>query len=122
MQPRYMGRTMNTYPVSESEMELISSFNAQTTVRYSIATFTLGLACSIWVNASFYDDLTQLAIFATKYAAPFFLLCAAGFAIGGSMAQYQRGSLWDRIKRESNPVQTVAAPVIATAETDRTAA
>ncbi len=122
MRPRYMGRTMNTYPVSEPEMELITSFNAQATVRYSFATFVLGIACSIWVNAIFYNDLTPMGLFATKYVAPFFLFCAAVFAIAGSMAQYRRGSLWDRIKLESRPVETVATPVVATAEAARTAA
>jgi hypothetical protein len=115
MQPRYMQRIMNTYPVSEPEMDLISYLNTQATVLYSVATFLFGLASSIWINATFYNDLTAQAVFATRYAAPFFLLCAVGCAIAGSIARYQRGNIWDRIKLESNPVQTVmAAPVVAT--------
>jgi hypothetical protein len=117
-----MGRIMNTYPVSEPEMEYISSLNAQATTRYAAATFFLGIALSIWINSTFYEQLTEQAIFATRYAAPFLLLLAGGFAIGGSMAQYQRGSVWDRIKSESSPLQAVSSPVVATAEASRTAA
>ena len=113
MQPLYMGRTMNTYPVSEPEMEFISMLNAQATVRYSAATFIFGIALSIWINATFYEQLTPLAQLTTRYGAPFFLFISALFAIGGGMAQYQRGSIWDKIKAESTPIPYAVAAVAA---------
>ncbi len=108
MQPRYMGRVMNTYPVSEPEMEHISSLSAQATIRYSIATFLLGIGASIWVNATFYKELTPEAAIATRYVAPFLLFFALLFASGGAWAQYKRKDAWGKIKAESNPIQAVA--------------
>jgi len=108
MRPRYMGRTMNTYPVSEPEMENISSLSAQATVRSSAASFLFALAASIWVNAIFYTDLTPAGELATRYLAPlllFFSLCLAGGAI---FSLRKRASAWQRIKNESIPLQAVA--------------
>jgi hypothetical protein len=114
MQPRYMGRIMNTYPVSEPEMEHISLLNAQATTLYSIATFLLGVGISIWVNASFYTQLTPEATVATKYVAPFLILFAALCALGGCWSQYKRKGAWEKIKRESSPMSAVATanPVV----------
>jgi hypothetical protein len=107
MRPRYMGRTMNTYPVSESEMENISSLSGQTTVRFSIASLLLGLAGSIWINAIFYTEWTPAGQLAAHYIAPLLLLFSIGYAIGGFFARNKRASAWERIKNESIPVQTV---------------
>jgi hypothetical protein len=107
MRPRYMGRIMNTYPVSEPEMEHVSSLSAQATIRFSMATFLLGLALSIWINATFYTDLTLEAKMATKYIAPFLLAFSVVFAIGGGWAQFRRRDAWTKIKAESNPIQAI---------------
>ncbi len=101
---------MNTYPVSESEMDYISSLNAQATVRYSSSTFLLGIAISIWVNAAFYQQLTPIAELATYYVAPFLALAAALFASGGVWAQHKRKGEWAKIKAESIPVEAVSPP------------
>lgn len=108
MRPRYMGRVMNTYPVSEPEMENISSLSAQTTIRFSVASLLLGLAASIWINATFYKELTPSGELACNYVAPALLLFALGFAIGGVIAHFRRGSAWQHIKNDSVPVQAVA--------------
>jgi hypothetical protein len=105
-----MGRIMNTYPVSEPEMEHISSLSAQAIVRYSIASLLFGLSTSIWINATFYLELTPAADMATKYIAPFLLIFSTGFAGGGIWAQWKRKSAWERIKTESNPIEAVAPP------------
>src|ERR1700730_10909057 len=83
MRPRYMGREMDTYPVSEPEMEHISSLNGQATIRFSSASALLGLGSSIFINAMFYSDLTPVGALATKYLAPGLLICALLFACGG---------------------------------------
>jgi hypothetical protein len=108
MRPRYMGRVMNTYPVSEPEMENISSLSAQTTIRFSVASLLLGLASSIWINATFYTDLTPEGRLASHYVAPAFLVFALGFAVGGIIAYFKRGSAWERIKTDSIPLQAIA--------------
>jgi hypothetical protein len=108
MRPRYMGRTMNTYPVSEPEMENISSLSAQVTIRFSLASLLFGLACSIWINAMFYETLTAEAKLASKFVAPGLLFFSVLFVIGGVISLFQRKSAWTKIKSESIPVQAVA--------------
>jgi hypothetical protein len=108
MQPRYMGRVMNTYPVSEPEMENISSLSAAVTTRFSAASLLFGLAASIWTNALFYTDLTPAGMLATRWLGPFLLFLSIGFVAGGIYARSRRVSAWEKIKQESQPVQTVA--------------
>jgi hypothetical protein len=122
MRPRYMGRTMNTYPVSEPEMEHISSLSAQATARFSIATFLIGIGGSIWVNAMFYTSLTPEARVATAYVAPLLVAFGVIAAFAGCWAQWCRRSAWATIKAESNPVQTVAVATELVVEAERTAA
>ena len=107
MRPQYMGRTMTTYPVSEPEMEQISSLNAQVTVRFSVATFLFGLAASIWTNAMFANELTAAGYLATYYVAPLLLLFSLGYAIGGVVAWRKRGNAWEKIKTDAAPVNTL---------------
>jgi len=99
---------MNTYPVSEPEMEQISSLSAQATAFFSIASFLFGIGVSIFVNATFYVELTPEAKVATKYVAPLLMGLGLISALAGCWAQYKRRSTWARIKAESNPVQAVA--------------
>jgi hypothetical protein len=107
MRPQYMGRVMNTYLVSEPEMENISSLSAQSTARFSISTLLLGLAASVWINAIFYSELTPDAKVACYYVAPLLLVFSAVFVIGGIWAQHKRRNAWQRIKDESIPLQAV---------------
>jgi hypothetical protein len=121
MQPRYMGRVMDTYPVSDSEMEIISSLSANTTTSYSLATFWFGLGASIWINATFYTDFTPEAKLAVKYIAPALVLAAIYCAIRGYQSQRKRKSAWDMIKQSSNPVEAFATPIIIPSEAPATA-
>lgn len=109
--PIYMGRIMNTYPVSDSEMKRISSVNDQVTVRCAVATLLFGLASSIWINAIFNAAMTPAGTVATFYIAPILLVFAIGYGIGGFVARRTSTSEWERIKTESAPVQSMAATV-----------
>lgn len=111
MQPRYMGRIMNTYPVSEPEMDHISELNAQATIRYSISSLCLGLASSIWTNAMFVAEFTPVGQFASTYIAPFFSILAVSFLVGGYVAQRNRKNEWAKIKADSSPLQAFATTV-----------
>jgi hypothetical protein len=113
MQPRYMGRVMNTYPVSEPEMNNISSLSAQVTVRFSLASLAFGLGASIWVNAVFYTELTPAGVLATKYVAPVVLVIAGLLVIGGIWSIMLRKNAWEQIKKESLPVVSVPADLVA---------
>jgi hypothetical protein len=108
MRPRYMGRVMNTYPVSESEMDHVSSLHAQATVWFSVASLLFGLASSIWINATFYEALTPEGALASHYLAPMLLVFSFGFGVAGIWAIRKRASAWKQIKSESIPVQAIA--------------
>jgi hypothetical protein len=110
MRPRYMGRTMNTYPVSEPEMENISSLSAQTTARFSASTFLFALAASIWTNSIFYTELTPEAHLAAHYVAPLLLVFSVSFAVAACHSMRKRSSAWEKIKQDSEPIQAVSAP------------
>jgi hypothetical protein len=106
MQPRYMRRIMNTYPVSEPEMELISGSNDRTAARFSIMGFLAGIAATIVITALFTPDLTPEGKVLYHYGAPLLGLFAIGFGIGGFVARWKSGSTWDKIKEDSVPVET----------------
>jgi hypothetical protein len=108
MQPRYMGRTMTTYPVSEPEMDQISSLSGQVTARFAVASLLVGLAASIWTNAVFVNEMTPTGQLATYYVAPLLLFFAAGYALSGYLARRKRASAWDKIKLDAQPVRTIA--------------
>jgi high-affinity Fe2+/Pb2+ permease len=108
MQPRYMGRIMNTYPVSEPEMEMISSLAAQETILYSMATLLLGLATSIWVGALFADKLKPEGTLACEFVAPLLMFFAAASALFGFLSHRKKNNKWEALKRESIPMQAIA--------------
>jgi hypothetical protein len=99
---------MTTYPISEPEMEQISSLNAQVTVRFSVASLLLGLSASIWTNAIFVTEMTAAGQLASYYLAPILLVFAAGYAVAGYLARRNRASAWEKIKSDAIPVRTVA--------------
>jgi hypothetical protein len=107
--PRYMGRVVNTYPLSESEMSIITTLNDQTTVRFTAASFLAGLAFSIWIAACFTDSLNPAGELLVKLVAPLLLFFSGCFAIGGLLAKRRKNSEWDRINKESIPVPAMAA-------------
>ena len=115
LRPLYMGRVMNTYPVSDSEMEKISSLNGQITARFSVASFLLALAAGIWTAYIFTTEMTPAGTLASYYVAPLLLLFAIGYSVAGLVARHSRNSEWNRIKDESVPVQSMSAatPMIA---------
>lgn len=112
MQPRYMTRVMDTYPVSEAEIDNISSLSAQATSWFSTATFLLALGASIWINGTFYTDFTPEAKFAMHYAAPFLLLTSVVCFAGGLWSQHRRKGAWQKIKQTSNPAGAFATPMV----------
>ena len=99
---------MTTYPVSDSEMEYISNLSGQVTTRFSIASLLLALAAGIWTNALFYSEFTPIAYLAMVLVAPLFLVGSIGFAVAGFIARHTRTNLWDRIRADAEPVQSVA--------------
>jgi hypothetical protein len=104
MRPQYMGRIMTTYPVSEPELENISTLNEQVTIRFSVASFLLALALGIWTHTIFATEMTPAGQLASVFVAPLLLAFAAGYAIAGIIARRNRKSAWARIKGEAMPI------------------
>jgi hypothetical protein len=108
LQPRYMGRVVNTYPMSESEMQTISSLNGEVTAGTAVCTLLIGLAGGIWTNAIFSDKPPPEAVIATRVVAPIMLGFALFYGYRALRALKKRKSEWDRIKGETIPVQSMA--------------
>jgi hypothetical protein len=108
MRPHYMGRVMKTYPISEPELENISTLDSQVTVRFAVGSALLTFAIGIWTNALFAKEMTAQGQLAVEFVAPLLLVFAIGFAVAGLVSRQHRKSVWDRIKRDSLPVTTVA--------------
>jgi hypothetical protein len=105
--PVYMWRILNTYPVTESEVNRILSLSGQVTARFSIASMLVGLTVAFWLND----------IFVAYYLTPLLSLGALGCGVGGLIARRRRSNEWARIRSESKPVESIAAtrPLITTA-------
>jgi hypothetical protein len=93
---------MRMYAINESEVTTISSYNAQATAYFSLASFLLSASVSIFTNGIFYSNLTPAGQVAENYAAPILVVIAAFFAYLGVSAIRNRSSLWENIKRETS--------------------
>jgi hypothetical protein len=108
MRPQYMGRIMTTYPVSEPELENISTLSSQITARLSVASFLLALALGIWTSAIFATELTPAGNLASVFVAPLLLLFAVGYGVAAFISRRNRASAWERIKSDALPIPTIA--------------
>jgi hypothetical protein len=99
--PLYVERKMKVYAITESEVESLSTRNAQATAFYSAGAFFLSAALSVWVNAVFYTDLPPTAVVAKYFGAPLILLIALILFGLGFHATKSRKSTWEAIKLES---------------------
>jgi hypothetical protein len=98
-----LSRRMKSYIVPEYELDGISSMNDRATTFFTLASFLIGVAISIWVSRTFCDPKTisAFADFTTVIGAPLIFLVGAVFAGMGiyEMNQAKRGIR--RIKAES---------------------
>jgi hypothetical protein len=75
----YVERQVKAYAVFETEVEALSSLNAQTTVFFSIAWSLLSFAVGIWTTAIFTDNLSPKALVASQMGAPLLVVLACVF-------------------------------------------
>jgi hypothetical protein len=92
---------MKVYAVPEFEFDSLAVRNTQGTTYYSIASFLLSAALSVWVNAAFYTEVPAAASVMKTYAAPLVLVVSVLFFFLGWMSGRSRQSTWARIKAES---------------------
>jgi hypothetical protein len=101
MVPLYVDRKMKLYLVTDNEFESLSTQNGQATVFIAVASATLSVAISIWINAIFYTEVPAPALVAKYLGAPVLLLVAATFFYLAYGANKARGNTWTTIKSES---------------------
>jgi len=99
--PLYVERKMKIYAVPEFEFDSLASRNTQATTFFSVGSFLLSAAISIWINAIFYTDVPPAAVIAKTYVAPLGVLLACVFFGLAWQATKSRKSSWERIKDES---------------------
>jgi hypothetical protein len=66
----YLEREVRAYAVFETEVEALSSFNAQTTVYFSVASSLLAFAIGIWTTAAFTEKMSPEATVACRVVGP----------------------------------------------------
>lgn len=109
MQAEYMGRTSKCYPIHESEIESLATFDALGTVFSAIGSAALAFAGGIWTNAAFAEKLTPLAELTSKFGAPLLCTLSLIFYLLAYFAVTRRRSLWKRIKGEAVTLHAHAA-------------
>jgi hypothetical protein len=97
----YVERQVKAFAVFDTEVDVLSSLNAQATVFFSVASAALSFAVSIWANAAFYSELTPAGQIASHIVAPALLVVAVLFVGLGVHAWTRRTSTVNAIRQQS---------------------
>jgi hypothetical protein len=90
----YLEREVKAYAVFETEVEALSSFNAQTTVYFSVASSLLAFAIGIWTTALFTDKLSPEASVACRIVGPLLIvLSLIGFWLAISSSKKRQSTI-----------------------------
>lgn len=101
----YTQRRIKYYAITESEAVVLASENVNASVYFSLASFLVGIAISIWVNALFYTTVNASGELARSYVAPVLLLVGVVSLFMGIAARRRGSSLWSEIKTASEEAQ-----------------
>jgi hypothetical protein len=99
----YVGREVMVYAVFETEVDSLSSLNAQATVFFSVGTGLLSFAAAIWINRAFYTDIPPAAQLATSVGAPILLALSVVFFGLAGHAWYSRSKIIRRVRSQTKP-------------------
>ena len=97
----YVGREVKVFGVFETEIDTLSSLNAQSTLFYALSSALASFAVGIWTNAVFYERLTPAGQFATGVGAPILMLIGVVLFIVATNAWWKRKSTIASIKSQS---------------------
>ena len=100
--PVYTRREMTFYVLTGNEGATISSLNASVSVYFSLSSFLIGIAFSIYINAIFYDKVNAAGTVAKSLVAPTIGLIGLAFLLLGIAGVRRRSTLWNDIKRTVN--------------------
>ena len=98
----YVERQVRAFAVFETEVDALSSLNAQATVFFSVASATLSFAVGIWTNAAFSSNPTPEATIASRMVAPVIALISVIFIFLGVHAWNRRTSVVTSIREQSS--------------------
>src|SRR5258708_3293459 len=81
--PLYVERKMKVYALTETEFDSLATRTAQATAFYSVGSFLLSAAISVWVNSAFYTEVPPAAFALKLFMAPLVVAVAcAAFWLG----------------------------------------
>jgi hypothetical protein len=97
----HMQRTMRAWPLTEVEVNSLTTLSTQATVFFAVGSATLGLPIGIWTNRLFATSLSPEASVACNILAPVLLFFAVVFFGLGFKAWSDRKSEWQSIKEQA---------------------
>ena|ERR1700722_4169738 len=101
VRPQYVQRNPSMWAVGETDMEALSIASTVSTVSFAIGSFCLGIAANIIVSYGGAEKLTAMGGFMLHECTWVMAGVAMFFYIVGSYMLHRKGSLWKRIKSES---------------------
>ncbi|MCX5518444.1 hypothetical protein OSH10_08350 [Kaistia defluvii] len=102
----YMTRTMTVYGMHEGEVEMMTHLNTQATVFFSVASGCVSIGAGIWVSAAFSSELSPEGKVLLWGGGPALIVLSAVFVALGIWSMRSRGSMLEKIRRQSR----VSAP------------
>jgi ABC-type transport system involved in multi-copper enzyme maturation permease subunit len=90
---------MKVYPITESDVLTLKLTTALSATMFAIGAAFIGYAINIYVNASFYTELTPQAQVMVKAGAPLSLAVGVAFFVAGAVATISRWITWARVKK-----------------------
>ncbi|MGO9991327.1 MAG: hypothetical protein ACLPTF_02285 [Steroidobacteraceae bacterium] len=97
----YVERQVKAFSVFETELDVLSSLNAQATVFFSVGSAFITYAVGIWTNSSFATQLTPEGKLANEFVAPGLVFISIVFYSLAIMAWWKRRRTLGDIRRQS---------------------
>lgn len=98
-QTTYVSRSVNAYPLHDSDIESLSLFNNLSTLFFNFCSFLLALALGIWTNAAFVERPTAEGQILAWVAAPIMIFFSVVFLGWAIWAHVKRKTIWSEIRK-----------------------
>lgn len=105
VRPQYVERNPSMWAVGETDLDALSIISVVSTAAFAIGSFFLGMAANILVAYGGTDKLTDIGHFMLHKATWVLGIAALIFYCFGLYFARRKGSLWEKIKKESGKVK-----------------
>ncbi len=99
--PTYAQRFMTSYAVTDHELDTLSLANTGAVFCWSVATFLLGVASSIWIGVALVSPISETAKLLSAILAPVLAVLAVALIAAAVVLRKYRKTQVDRIKAQS---------------------